>query len=69
MVANAAHINMVDVQLPTTDGRSVILSRCTEPEADQSILLQQMKISLRCSADVRRTNHGKSNPWAIPAVE
>ena len=25
---------MVDVQLPTTDGRTVILSRYTEPERD-----------------------------------
>ena len=41
-----AAIQMVDVQLPTTDGRTVILSRYTEPEADQAVLLHQMKISL-----------------------
>jgi transposase len=41
-----AAIQMVDVQLPTTDGRTVILSRYTEPEADQAILLQRLKISL-----------------------
>ena len=41
-----AAIQMVDVQLPTTDGRTVILSRYTEPEADQAILPQQLKISL-----------------------
>jgi hypothetical protein len=39
-------IQMVDVQLPTTDGRTVILSRYTEPEVDQAILLQQLNISL-----------------------
>ena len=39
-------IQMVDVQLPTTDGRIVTLSRYTEPEADQAIVLQQLKISL-----------------------
>jgi hypothetical protein len=32
--------------LPTTDGRTVILSRYTEPEVDQAILLQRLKISL-----------------------
>ena len=37
---------MVDVQLPTTDGRTVILSRYTEPEADQAILLQRLKMNL-----------------------
>jgi Transposase DDE domain len=41
-----AAIQMVDVQLPTTDGRTVILSRYTEPEMDQAILLQRLKISL-----------------------
>jgi transposase len=41
-----AAIQMVDVQLPTTDGRIVTLSRYTEPEADQAIVLQQLKISL-----------------------
>jgi hypothetical protein len=34
------------VYLPTTDGRAVILSRHTEPEADQAILLQRLKMSL-----------------------
>ena len=34
-----AAIQMVDVQLPTTDGRTVILSRYTEPERDQALLL------------------------------
>jgi hypothetical protein len=41
-----ATIQMVDVYLPTTDGRAAILSRYTEPEADQAILLQQLKMSL-----------------------
>jgi hypothetical protein len=41
-----AAIQMVDVHLPTTDGRTVILSRYTEPEPDQALLLQQLKVSL-----------------------
>jgi len=41
-----AAIQMVDVHLPTTDGRTVMLSRYTEPEADQAILLQQLKLIL-----------------------
>ena len=41
-----AAIQMVDVQLPTTDGRTVILSRYTEPQADQAILLQSLKMVL-----------------------
>jgi hypothetical protein len=41
-----AAIQMVDVHLPTTDGRTVVLARYTEPEPDQAILLQQMKLQL-----------------------
>ena len=41
-----AVIQMVDVHLPTTDGRTVMLTRYTEPEPDQAILLQQMKMQL-----------------------
>jgi hypothetical protein len=37
---------MVDVHLPTTDGRTVILSRYTEPEPDQALLRQMLKLSL-----------------------
>ena len=33
-----AAIQMVDVHLPTTDGRTLILSRYTEPEPERQIL-------------------------------
>jgi len=39
-------IQMVDVHLPTTDGRRLILSRYTEPNADQKLLLHQLKMTL-----------------------
>ena len=39
-----AAIQMIDV--PTTDGRTVVLSRYTEPERDQALLLQRLKINL-----------------------
>ena len=45
-----AAIQMVDVQLPTTDGRTVILSRYTEPELDQAILLQRLQLSAHPAA-------------------
>jgi hypothetical protein len=41
-----AAIQMVDVDLPTTDGRTVILSRYTGPEADHALLLQRLRSSL-----------------------
>ena len=39
-------MQMVDVHLPTTDGRHIVLPRYTQPDHDQQILLQQLKLSL-----------------------
>jgi len=41
-----ATIQMLDVHLPTTDGRTVILSRYTHPETDVQLLLQRLKLEL-----------------------
>jgi hypothetical protein len=41
-----AAIQMVDVHLPTTDGRQLVLSRYTQPEKDHQILLSQLKLRL-----------------------
>lgn len=39
-------MQMIDVHLPTTDGRHIVLSRYTEPEADVALLLAQLQLSL-----------------------
>ena len=41
-----AAVQMVDVHLPTTDGRHLILSRYTQPEKDLQLLLDQLKLTL-----------------------
>lgn len=41
-----AALQMVDVHLPTTDGRHLILPRYTQPDKDQRILLHHMKMTL-----------------------
>jgi transposase len=41
-----AAMQMVDVELPTNDGRQLSLSRYTQPEKDQRLLLQQLKLIL-----------------------
>jgi Transposase DDE domain len=41
-----ATMQMIDVELPTTDDRLVVLSRYTEPEEDQLLLLRQLKLQL-----------------------
>ena len=37
---------MLDVSLPTVDGRELVLARRTEPEADVRLLLDQLKLTL-----------------------
>jgi hypothetical protein len=41
-----ATIQMLDVWLPTTDGRSLVMPRYTEPEADLALLLHQLTLVL-----------------------
>jgi len=39
-------MQMLDVHLPTTDDREVILTRYTHPEPDQQLLLEKLKLQL-----------------------
>ena len=39
-------MQMLDVHFPTTDGRELIFRRYTQPEADQKLLLAQLKLTL-----------------------
>jgi hypothetical protein len=41
-----ATIQMLDVCLPTTDGRWLIMPRYTQPEPDQALMLHQLNLSL-----------------------
>ena len=50
-----AAIQMVDVHLPTTDGRTLILSRYTEPEPEQKLLREQLRLPLPAQPPPRIT--------------
>jgi hypothetical protein len=39
-------MQMVDVHLPTTDGRHIVLPRYTQPDRDQQLLLLRLKLTL-----------------------
>ena len=41
-----AAVQMIDVHLPTTDGRELVLTRYTEPEPELSLLLKKLKLEL-----------------------
>jgi hypothetical protein len=45
-LASLSAIQMVAVELPTTDGRVLILPRYTEPEAEQEMVLEKLGLAL-----------------------
>lgn len=46
VIAKFKTMQMVDVHLPTTDGRELTLSRYTQPEAEHRMLLDQLRLTL-----------------------
>jgi hypothetical protein len=41
-----ATLSMIDVHLPTTDGRTLVLSRVTQPDNDCRLLLERLRLQL-----------------------
>jgi hypothetical protein len=41
-----AAVQMIDVHLPTTDGRDLVLTRYTQPERELQLLIQQLRMQL-----------------------
>jgi transposase len=41
-----AAVQMVDVRIPTTDGREVLLTRYTQPETELELLLERLQLTL-----------------------
>ena len=54
-----AGIQMLDVHFPTTDGRSLLLSRYTELDADQKLLVRQLGLTLPPQPPPRITATGR----------
>ena len=54
-----AVMQMLDVHSPTTDGRTLILSRYTQPQADQKILLARLGLNLPAQPPPRITAAGQ----------
>lgn len=45
----------VDVHVPITDGRELILSRCTEPERELALPLERLELTLPAQPKPRIT--------------
>jgi transposase len=50
-----AAVQMVDVRIPTTDGRELWLTRYTQPEPDLKLLLERLKLTLPAQPPPRIT--------------
>lgn len=46
---------MIDLHIPTTDGRALLMSRYTEPEAALKVLIGQLGLSLPAQPPPRVT--------------
>jgi len=57
-----AAVQMIDVHLPTSDGRKVIFSRYTQPEDELKLLLRRLKLEFPAQAPPRITAVGQLCP-------
>jgi transposase len=46
VIAKFKTMQMVDVRIPTTDGREIVLSRYTQPEPEHRMLIEQLRLTL-----------------------
>ncbi|GBE48287.1 hypothetical protein BMS3Bbin12_01464 [bacterium BMS3Bbin12] len=46
MLEKFAAVQMIDVEIPTADARTLTLTRYTEPEPDLKLLLEQRQLEL-----------------------
>ncbi len=60
-----AAVQMIDVHVPTTDGRELLLTRYTEPEPDLKLLLDKLKLDLPAQPPPRITA-SQHSPAASP---
>ena len=63
-----AAVQMLDVHFPTTNGRTLILSRYTELNADQKILVRQLNLELPPQPPPRITAAGRLAKASADAV-
>jgi hypothetical protein len=61
-----AAVQMIDVHLPTTDGRELLLSRYTEPEPELTLLLNKLKLQLPAQPPQNHRCARAAEPAVVP---
>ena len=64
-----AGIQMLDVHFPTTDGRTLILSRYTELTADQKLLVNHLRLHLPSQPPPRITAPARKPAQALKSEQ
>src|SRR5215470_13712516 len=64
-----ATIQMIDVCIPTVDGRWLILPRYTQPDTDTKMLLHKLRIELPAQPPPRITNNPGLSTSAAPSAQ
>ena len=60
-----AAVQMIDVHLPTTDGRELVLTRYTEPEPELNLLLKNLKLDLPAQPPPKITASAPAPPTPL----
>jgi hypothetical protein len=62
-LAKLTAVQMIDVHLPATDGREIVLTRTTEPEPELPLLLDRMNLTPARSPEARRAGTTLAACW------
>ena len=65
VIAKFKTMQMVDVHVPTSDGRELILSRYTQPETEQRMLLDQLDLKLPKQPPPKITSRQHAEPMTL----
>jgi hypothetical protein len=57
-----AAVRMIDVHVPTTHGRELLLTRYTEPEKELRLLIEKLKLQLPAQAPPRISSTATLTP-------
>jgi hypothetical protein len=60
-----AAVQMIDVHLPTTDGREILLTRYTQPEPELQLLIDRLKLHLPAQPPPRISAAAISSPTPL----
>ena len=60
-----AAVQMIDVHVPTTDGREIVLTRYTDPEPELKLLLGQLRLDLPAQPPPKITAGASASPSTL----